>query len=199
MMPLHYALTDGLVCAVAVWGAWHLRRGNKLVGALGVALFGLAAAIGTVRVTGGLIEPLGMAHRFASQIGGLLGLLLLLWQIFEATTGRIRPFLGLAICVSAVGLAIIVPAAGAPIYVLALLGGIALFVLNRIGGKPNIGAALGFGVMLPNVLFLRQSSLLGADLSWHLFHCFIALWLILTVLALTPKRAENAAALSSAA
>lgn len=199
MMPLHYALTDGLVCAVAVWGAWHLMRGNKPVGALGVALFALAAAIGTVRVTSGLIEPLGMAHRFASQIGGLLGLLLILWQIFEATTGRIRPLFGIAICVAAVGLAIIVPVAGAPIYVLALLGGIALFVLDRKGGKPNIGAAMGFGVMLPNVLFLRQSSLLGPDLSWHLFHCFIALWLILTVLALTPKRAENAAALSSVA
>ena len=199
MMPLHYALTDGLVCAVAVWGAWHLMRANKPVGALGVALFGLAAAIGTVRVTSGLIEPLGLAHRFASQIGGLLGLLLILWQIFEATIGPIRRFYGLAICVSAVGLAIIIPVAGAPIYVLALLGGIALFVLDRKGGKPNLRAALGFGVMLPNVLFLRQSSLLGPDLSWHLFHCFIALWLILTVLALTPKQVERAANLSTAA
>lgn len=194
MMPLHYALTDGLVCAVSVWGAWHLISDNKPVGALGVALFGLAAAIGTVRVTSGLIEPLGVAHRVASQVGGLLGLLLILWQIFEATIGPVRPFYGLAICVSAVGLAIILPVAGAPIYVLALLSGIALFVFDRKGGKPNIGAALGFGVMLPNVLFLRQSSLLGPDLSWHLFHCFIAVWLILTVFALTPKRAENAAA-----
>lgn len=194
MMPLHYALTDGLVFIVAAWGAWRLAKANKPFGALGIALFGLAAAIGTVRITSGLIEPLAIAHRSASQIGGLLGVLLILWQIFEATIGPIRPFYGLAICVSAVGLAIILPVAGPPIYVLALLSGIALFVLDRISGKPNIGAALGFGVMLPNVLFLRQSSLLGPDLSWHLFHGFIAVWLILTVFALTPKQAETAAA-----
>lgn len=197
MMPLHYALTDGLVFVAAAWGAWHLMKAGKPVGALGVALFGLAAAIGTVRVTSGLIEPLGVPHRFASQIGGLLGLLLLLWQIFKTTVGPVRPLYGLIICAGAVGLAILLPAAGAPIYILALLAGIALFGLNRLGGRPNIGAALGFGVMLPNVLFLRQSKFLGPDISWHLFHIFIAVWLVLTVLALTPKQVAASADSSS--
>jgi hypothetical protein len=164
-----------------------------------VALFGLAAAIGTVRVTSGLIEPLAVPHRFASQFGGLLGLLLLLWQIFKTTLGPVRSVYGAAICISAVGLAIILPAAGAPIYFLALVGGIALFGLDRLGGKPNIGAALGFGVMLPNVLFLRQSKFLGPDLSWHLFHIVIALWLVLTVLALRPKQVAKPANTASTA
>ena len=199
MMPLHYALTDGLVFIAAAWGAWHLLKAGKPVGALGVALFGLAAAIGTVRVTSGLIEPLAVSHRFASQIGGLLGLLLLLWQIFKTTVGPVRSVYGGAICVSAVVLAMTLPAAGAPIYVLALIAGIALFGLDRLGGRPNIGAALGFGVMLPNVLFLRQSQFLGPDISWHLFHIFIALWLVLTVLALTPKHDAALANISSAA
>ena len=199
MMPLHYALTDGLVFVAAAWGAWQLMRAGKPVGALGVALFGLAAAIGTVRVTSGLIEPLAVPHRFASQSGGLLGLLLLLWQIFKTTVGPVRFFYGAAICVSAVVLAMTLPAAGAPIYVLALIAGIALFGLDRLGGRPNIGAALGFGVMLPNVLFLRQSQFLGPDLSWHLFHIFIALWLVLTVLALMPKQVTEPSNTTSAA
>ena len=140
-----------------------------------------------------------MPHRFASQIGGLLGLLLLLWQIFKTTVGPVRSVYGAAICVSAMVLAMTLPAAGAPIYVLALLAGIALFGLDRLGGRPNIGAALGFGLMLPNVLFLRQSQFLGPDLSWHLFHIVIALWLVLTVLALTPRQVAASANTSSAA
>jgi hypothetical protein len=199
MMPLHYALTDGMVFVAAAWGAWQLMRAGKPVGALGVALFGLAAAIGTVRVTSGLIEPLAVPHRFASQIGGLLGLLLLLWQIFKTTVGPVRSVYGAAICVSAVVLAITLPAARAPIYILALIAGIALFGLDRLSGKPNLGAALGFGVMLPNVLFLRQSQFLGPDLSWHLFHIVIALWLMLTVLALTPRQVAEPVNTTSAA
>ena len=199
MMPLHYALTDALIVGVAVWGAWRFIRADKPVAALGVALFGLAAAIGTVRVTSGLILPLAVPHRFASQIGGLLGLLLILWQIFETTIERPKLIPSVATCVVAVGLAIFVPVAGAPIYVLALVCGIALFGCNLRGGRPNIGAALGFGLMLPNVLFLRQSSFLGPDLSWHVFHTLSALWLVLTVFALTPKQAESAATLSSSA
>lgn len=188
MMPLHYALTDGLVFVIAAWGVWRFLEAGKPVGALGVALFGLAAAIGTVRVTSGLIEPLAAPHQFASQIGGLLGLLLILWQIFEATIGRPKLLPSVAAVVVAAGLAVFLPVLGAPIYVLALVSGVTLFGLDRLGGKPNIGAALGFGLMLPNVLFLRQSSFLGPDLSWHLFHIFVAVWLILSVLALTPKR-----------
>jgi hypothetical protein len=199
MMPLHYALTDGLVFVVAAWGAWRFFQVGKPAGALGVALFGLAAAIGTIRITGGLIESLAVLHRFASQIGGLLGLLLLLWQIFEATIGRPQLLPSVAACVAVIGLAIFFPATGAPLYILALVCGIVLFGLDRKDGRFNIGAALGFSLMLPNVLFLRQSSFLGPDLSWHLFHIVIALWLILTVLALSPKRAGSAAAISSAA
>jgi len=115
MMPLHYALTDGLVFVAAAWGAWHLIRAGKPIGALGVALFALAAAIGTVRVTSGLIEPLAGAHRFASQFGGLLGLLLLLWQIFETSVGPVSSVFGAVICISALWLAIIIPALGSPI------------------------------------------------------------------------------------
>lgn len=199
MMPVHYALTDGLVFVIAAWGVWRFLKSGKPAGALGVALFGLAAAIGTVRVTSGLIEPLAAPHRFASQIGGLLGVLLILWQIFEATIGRAKPLPSVAAVVFAAGLAVLIPGLGAPIYMLALVSGIALFGLNRLGGKPNIGAALGFGLMLPNVLFLRQSSFLGPDLSWHLFHIFIAVWLIVTVLALTPKRLGKAETVSSRA
>jgi hypothetical protein len=62
--------------------------------------------------------------------------------------------------------------------------GIVLLWQGKGLGRRDVKAALGFGLMLPNVVLIRQSSLLGADLGWHLYHIIVALWLGFTVSAM---------------
>jgi hypothetical protein len=183
-MPLHYALTDGLVALVAAWGALQLLRAGQPLAALGLAMFGVAGAIGVTRIASGAGESLAPAHRFASQIGGLFGLWLIVSQIWTNRGQRAPAALRLVLALTIAGLAILVPVVGAIGFVAGLLCGIGLLWLGEGPGRRQVGLALGFGLMLPNVLLIRQSPLLGADLGWHLYHIIVAFWLALTVRAL---------------
>jgi len=183
-MPLHYALTDGLVALVAAWGVWRLLRAGQPIAALGLAMFGIAGAIGVTRITTGAGESLAPAHRFVSQIGGVFGLWLIVSQFWANRGGRASPALRLITAAAIAGLAIRYPVVGAGGFVIGLVCGVALLWLGDGAGRRGTAAALGFGLMLPNVLLIRQSPLLGADLGWHLYHIIVALWLALTVRAL---------------
>lgn len=172
-MPLHYALTDALVALIAGWGALMLWRTSRPLAALGLALFGLAGAIGTIRITSGLIEPLAMLHKGVSQLGGIAGLALLLAQILRDKGLRLGTGVVLGVAVALAALVATLPALGAALFVLLLVAAIALCLQSR-----NHLSAAGFVVMLLNVTLVRQSDYLGADLSWHLYHLFVATWLL---------------------
>jgi hypothetical protein len=172
-MPLHYALTDALVALIAGWGALMMWRTGRPLAALGLALFGLAGATGTIRITSGLIEPLAMLHKSVSQLGGITGLALLLAQILSDKGLQLRTGVVLGVAIALAALAATLPALGAALFVLMLVAAIALCLQSR-----NQLAAAGFVVMLLNVTFVRQSGYLGADLSWHIYHLFVATWLL---------------------
>jgi hypothetical protein len=172
-MPLHYALTDALVALIACWGVVKLWRTDRPLAALGLSLFGLAGAIGTIRITSGLIEPLAMLHKGVSQLGGIAGLTLLLAQILRDKGLRLGTGVVLSVAVALAALVATLPALGAALFVLMLVAAIALCLQSR-----NQLAAAGFVVMLLNVTLVRQSGYLGADLSWHLYHLFVATWLL---------------------
>jgi hypothetical protein len=186
-MPLHYALTDGLVALVAAWGTWRLLRAGQPLAALGLAMFGIAGAIGVIRITSGAGESLAPVHRFASQIGGLFGLWLIVSQLWANSGRHAPPVLRLVLAAAIAGLAVRFPMIGAIGFVAGLLWGIVLLWQGKGVGRRDIASALGFGLMLPNVLLIRQSPLLGADLGWHLYHIIISIWLALTVGALTQR------------
>lgn len=186
-MPLHYALTDGLVALVAAWGVWRLLRAGQALAALGLAMFGIAGAIGVTRIITGAGESLAPAHRFASQIGGLFGLWLIVSQFWTNRGRHAQPALRLGLAAGIAGLAVLIPVIGAIGFVAGLLCGIVLLWLGKGVGRRDVSLALGFGLMLPNVVLIRQSPLLGADLGWHLYHIIVALWLALTVRALTHR------------
>ena len=171
-MPIHYALTDALVALVAIWGAWRLVRTHKTIAAFGLALFGLAGVIGTIRITSGLVEPLAAVHKMASQLGGVAGLTLLLCQILQDTGWRVgkRVSFSAAIIFAALGAAF--PMAGAVLFGLMLVAALAFFLKVR-----SLLGAIGFTLMLINMIFVRQSALLGPDVSWHLYHVLVAAWL----------------------
>ncbi|MEY2882624.1 MAG: hypothetical protein RL490_348 [Pseudomonadota bacterium] len=184
-MPLHYALTDGLVALVGLLGAiWLWRRGLAL-SAAGVALFGLAGAIGVVRITSGAIEALAGVHRFASQVGGLAGLWLITADIARSHGRRLASPLIIIAAITA--LAVLVPASLPPLFILGLLAGVALLWFGNGTQQRAPLAALGFALMLPNVLFVRPAPLLTPDLRWHVYHLLVALWLMLIVRQLAAR------------
>ena len=171
-MPIHYALTDALVALIAGWGGWRLWRVDKSMAALGLAFFALAGAIGTLRITSGLIEPLALVHKMASQLGGVAGLTLLLCQILQDTGWRVGRRVSLFAVVVFAAIAAACPMIGAILF-MAMLAGAMIFFLNVRGAIGATGSAL----MLINMIFVRQSSHLGPDISWHLYHCLVAAWL----------------------
>jgi hypothetical protein len=178
-MPLHYALTDALVALVAAWGVWQMLQSRQHVAALGFALFALAGFIGTVRIISGQIDQLVMAHKMASQLGGIAGIALLLSQILRNTLWRHAPAISLLAALAAVAIGAIVPAVGATLFVAMLLVAAALLLKARA----FVGAA-GFALMLINVSLVRQSAILGPDISWHAYHVIVAIWLFFAAISL---------------
>lgn len=186
-MPLHYALSDGLVGVLGIWGLWTLaRRGQLLVG-LGLGLFGLAGLIGVVRITSGLIEPMAILHKSVSQLGGLAGLVLILSGLVRHLGLKVAPLAALAAAAIALGIAILMPVVGQTIFAAGLLAGIVV-----LAGAPGpmglrVQSALAFGLMLPNVLLLRSAPALNPDLRWHAYHLIVALWLVLLPFCLAER------------
>lgn len=188
-MPIHYALTDAQVALVAIWGGWRLMRTHKTIAAFGFALFGLAGAIGTIRITSGLVEPLAAVHKMASQLGGLAGLSLLLCQILQDTGWRVGKRVSFSAALLCAALGATTPLTGAILFVVMLVAALAFFLKVR---SPI--AAIGFALMLINMVFVRQSTLLGPDVSWHLYHVLVAAWLgsvAWTMSAPSPSRLRS--------
>ncbi|MFM9852143.1 MAG: hypothetical protein ACKVOJ_04935 [Sphingomonadaceae bacterium] len=186
-MPLHYALTDALVALVAAWGAWQMQQSRQPVAVFGFALFALAGLIGTVRITSGQIEQMAMLHKMASQLGGLAGLVLLLSQIVRKQLWSHTPTASMLAAVVALAIAAIAPAIGAALFIAMLL--VALTLLLK--ARAFVGAA-GFALMLLGAILVRQSGILGPDISWHAYHVIVAIWLFCTAMCLRAGKLSGA-------
>jgi hypothetical protein len=79
--------------------------------------------------------------------------------------------------------------AGAGLFGVMLVAALAFFLKVR---SPI--AAIGFALMLINMVFVRQSALLGPDVSWHLYHILVSAWLgsvAWTMSAPSPSRLRS--------
>ena len=95
-MPTHYAASEMLILLVALWTAQTLWRHKIFYGALGIVLFGTAAAFGAVRFGFGLDnENLITMHRFVGQFGGLIGLVLFICQLIIGANPDINGICGM--------------------------------------------------------------------------------------------------------
>lgn len=186
-MPLHYVITDALVALVAAWGVWHMLQSQKPGAALGLALFGLAGAIGTVRILSGLVEALAVTHKTVSQLGGIAGASLILSEIVRERLWPHRLIISMLAAAVSAGLAVIVPPLGAALFLALLVTSAILLIRAGKDHKPSLFGALGFGLMIINVLLFRQSPILGPDMSWHVYHVIVALWLGLAAVALKAR------------
>ncbi|MEC7266511.1 MAG: hypothetical protein VXV74_03700 [Pseudomonadota bacterium] len=193
-MPTHYAASEVLILLVAIWTAQALWRHKIFYGALGIVLFGSAAAFGAVRFGFGLDnENLTTMHRFVGQFGGLIGLVLFICQlIIGANTGHKWHLRHAAIAGPAILLALFLPSTRVTLFLIWLLGFVVLSATRtpQIALRGPVKAALA-GVMLVNVLVLRQASWLTPAESWHAFHFVVACWLLAIYTLLVSQRAEN--------
>lgn len=82
---------------------------------------------------------------------------------------------------TAVALSLILPAAGAILFVTGLIAGAALLWRGTGPDKRHLAAALGFALMLPNILLVRASPHLSPDVAWHAYHLLVAIWLWIIV------------------
>jgi len=189
-MPLHYALSDGLVGVVGLWGLWMLARRGQLLTGLGLGLFGLAGLIGVVRITSGLIEPMAVLHKSVSQLGGLAGLILILSGLARHLGLKVPALGALAAAAAAVAIAVRMPAVGQGLFAAGLLAGIVVLAVAPGGMSLRAQSALAFGLMLPNVLLLRSAPALSPDLRWHAYHLIVALWLLLLPFCLAERKVQ---------
>jgi len=196
-MPLHFTLSELAIFVVALWGALRLRLNGQTLGSIGVMFFGLAALIGIIRITSGADEMLAPAHRFAAQAGGAFGLVLIVSEVTRLRGWRV-PLPAVVTSAGVAALAVVTGGAwGGLVFLVLLLTG-ALVIATHTGRKLRALRAMGFAVMAPNILFVRQSPFLDAGASWHAYHLVTALWLVAVIAGLqsaqveAPKRASSA-------
>lgn len=176
-MPLHYALSDAAIVSVAIWAVLALIRKGQPLPAFAMACFGLAAAIGVVRIGGNLDAELAQLHSGASQLLGTAGAIAL------ATTWL--PWIAKRSKMATIGVILVVAAAAfffaksliAPLFLLALLvgGGVTLWRTVMLGLSPL--APLSFAVVLVGTLIFRRAPWLSEAASWHAYHVLIAVGL----------------------
>jgi len=192
-VPTHYASSELLIFLVALWTARALWQQNMGHGSLGTLLFGTAAALGAIKFGLGVKHESFIAlHQFASQFGGLVGLMLFTDQFITSSNIMEKWVLrhrGVAALVALVAFAF--PYARVPLFLIWSLG---LILLCATSTPQNalaapIKAAMA-AIMLLNVLVLRQAAWLTPAVSWHVFHIVVAVWLLAICALLTGPRAH---------
>lgn len=177
----HYALSEALIVLVAIWVALRMTRRRAWFGALGVTIFGIAAGIGVVRFSLGQIEELATFHRDFSQVSGATAMALVAIQCLKVPPRFwVGWRLGVAIALTAatLGSVLVVPDATILIFLAWLIVAIiACSTWPAASTKQRLLRAGVVAIFLVNLLLVRQSTLLGIDASWHLYHVLIALWL----------------------
>ena len=82
-MPPSFAITELLIVLTAAFCCLKLRKCYPFA-AIGIILFGLAALIGVYRFLSGEVDQLASIHKYFSQAGALLGLILITKEIILA-------------------------------------------------------------------------------------------------------------------
>lgn len=182
-MPLHYVLSEIAICIAAVWGAHRLWASRQALGSVGVTLYGLAALIGVIRIVSGADEMFAPAHRLASQAGGAAGLVFIVSEIARRR-GLKLPLWAVLISAAIATLAVLESPAWGGLVFFGLIAAGAILLASHGGRERRILLAIWFAVMAPNILFVRQSTVLDPAASWHAYHLIIAVWLIAVIAGL---------------
>ena len=189
-MPNSYAIPEVLIVLVAVWAALKCWRSGYMFAAIGILLLGSAAAIGIVRILSAPNEVLATAHKTVSGLGGLTGMALIALEFIKCNWPEDqkpkRSFYALFGVLLSLAAAIVNPSLTAPLILIwASCAVIASYVLPAPNTKTRAIRAGSLSLIVFNFIIIRQNPTLGPDLSWHIYHIVIAIWMWLVARVLT--------------
>ncbi len=192
----HYAISEAFIVLVAIWCVLRLSQSGLWLVALGIAVFGFAAAIGVYRFGTNQIVELASFHKNVSQIGGFIAMALVSAQLLlaepmvnRARTGR---WLVLISVIVSGAMAFAIPMLTTPLFIAWLLTAIisaALIPASTIGDRISLAAIVS--IFLINLLMVRQSPQLSPGLSWHLFHILVAVWMLGMIYVFEYHRSDD--------
>ena len=177
LMPIHYAVSDAAIVLVALFAGVALWRHGLVLHAFAMACFGVAAAIGVVRIAGGLQVELAALHAGASQLLGLAGAIALAAASLRRTSRMREAGLFGAMLIMAAAIFFLAKPLLAPLFVIALVvgGGSAFWRVRQHQTSWLVPAS--FALMIANALVIRRAPWLDPAAGWHAYHLLIALGL----------------------
>lgn len=193
-MPAHYALSDAAIVLVACWAGIALWRSGQWLPVMVMACFGTAAAIGVVRLGGGLQDELAALHAGASLTLGLAGAVALAVVCLPRRVRLDHLILAAGILTFAGVVFVGAKWLLAPLFIVALLvalGG-ALWRRVRLGGSWLV--PLGLVILMVNVVAIRRAPWLDEATAWHAYHVLIAVALAVVGLGLMSDQWRSAVA-----
>jgi hypothetical protein len=178
-MPIHYAFSDAAIVVVAIWASLALFKKGQLLPTFAMACFGIAAAIGVVRIGGNLDAELAQLHSEASQLLGTAGALALAATWLPLIAKRNKAVtMGAILLVAAVAFFFAKPLI-APLLLLALIIGCGVSVWRALNSGLSALVPVSFVLVLVDNLFVRRAPWLSEASSWHAYHVLIAIGLAL--------------------
>lgn len=182
--PAHYALSEILIVIASLYTARQLSTNKNYFALIGILLLGLTAAIGAVRF--GIInsELIVQINKILALYAGISALSLVSTQlIFNSYLKNFGKYIFLIAFVSILG-ALLFPKLLLLnlIYLWSIVSIIlSIFLCEKIIAKKILNGIL-MSILIFGFLFLSKRGLfaesLGADLSFHLYHIFIAAWIL---------------------
>ena len=182
--PAHYALSEILIVIASLYTARQLSTNKNYFALIGILLLGLTAAIGAVRF--GIInsELIIQINKILALYAGISALSLVSTQlIFNSYLKNFGKYIFLIALVSILG-ALLFPKLLLLnlIYLWSIVSVIlSIFLCEKIIAKKILNGILT-SILIFGFLFLSKRGLfaesLGADLSFHLYHIFIAAWIL---------------------
>tara|TARA_B100000614_G_scaffold33590_1_gene26131 strand:+ start:570 stop:1160 length:591 start_codon:yes stop_codon:yes gene_type:complete len=182
--PAHYALSEILIVIASLYTARQLSTNKNYFALIGILLLGLTAAIGAVRF--GIInsELIVQINKILALYAGISALSLVSTQlVFNSYLKNFGNYIFLVAFVSILG-ALLFPKLLLLnlIYLWSIVSIIlSIFLCEKIIAKKILNGIL-MSILIFGFLFLSKRGLfaesLGADLSFHLYHIFIAAWIL---------------------
>ena len=182
--PAHYALSEILIVIASLYTARQLSTNKNYFALIGILLLGLTAAIGAVRF--GIInsELIVQINKILALYAGISALSLASTQlVFNSYLKNFGKYIFLIAFVSILG-ALLFPKLLLLnlIYLWSIISIIlSIFLCEKIIAKKILNGIL-MSILIFGFLFLSKRGLfaesLGADLSFHLYHIFIAAWIL---------------------
>ena len=189
MMPAHYALTDAAILAVAISAGIALWRNSRPLPALAMASFGIPAAIGVIRLGGGLQTELAAVHVGSAQLLGLAGAILLAVTCFHRMIRwDFRIIVGATLIIAS-AIFFLAKALLAPFFVLALVLALGAALRDAVQRGASWLLPVGLTILLANVALIRGASWLTDAARWHVYHLLIAL--ALAIVAIGIRRGDR--------